>query len=906
MKVTHARAVASVIGAAVFFSVHALACAAPALRAAAVTPPYDLFVGSTHVEYSSVFLKRDGDVFYITPHSEPYFLYTYKDQLGDYASLRAGTGEALEYAAQQQNGYGWDLGQQAGSFDIRLAYYYLGEYAEDVISVRVAEETALSRVYAVAGDWQTDGTAFSGDAESGELTLLIKSDRDLRLEAEGTVSVYTDGEAQQINGVLPLHASDGVSLVTLSASSPARVRIAESEPVALTLSYNDMLGTVRAGDDLLPPDTYSFEKGTRLSLSFLPQKSVSSSIRPEENVPCAFTGYSLGGSHGTEDTLSLTLNGDLALSVDFAEALPSLPSGGVVRFTASDGAFEKRSFTDGAALTLAGAKNAELLLPSPDAGETCTASINGNEQRLLPSEGYYRLPLSEAENNIRINLAREGYLPATFSLSVRICASVTSVSLSEDNVYERIFDADGDILQDYSLSAVVSFSDGTEEVIPLSFSDGDGYLFTSTLSNPDHGFETQHTLFCSPASFALYREQAEAFAQAPDTDTARQLLADYTALLEGHTEEEQAYARSKLPVASVLAALFSCPLSCSADAAWEEVYSLLLSRLNDAGIPQGFCEVFLSVGGERLTEENFSRLWKGGTFPVLLSANGETVQAASLLVPPKQISVNTFQTSFTYTGKPISPFDWEHDLQGLLPSAAEGDFSVRYLREDGSETDRICNAGKYFICLSVTDSSAYLFAPDTPTRFTVTVAKADLSEELLVSGIRGGETLTEGASLALQLNFPLRYNLYLSRDGEPADPAAPLAAGNYTLRVVLRDDNYCGSTVLAFSVTIDGEDAADALEALLAQLEQAQPAERLSVLLTMRETASSALSQGIQTQRFLDVLARCKEAWRQYVNTVREELAGTPSPAANGASALAVLNDAACLIAASLRARSLL
>ena len=924
MKHPLGRAIAAALFATALLTLSAAILSLPPLRAKAESSPFLLYVNGALASFDGGTLHADEEngAYYLQQNENEYLLVCPESNFNEYSDLYAGIGVPnMPITDLSPYGYGWNFGTQTGSFDIALSYHYLGEPREETISVYAMTETQEEGVWYSSDGWQTESGSFTGGNADGALTLLFQSEKDMLLTAEtdgGDVHATVNGEEQILksssNLTVPSAAGTPTIIqLTYTGDGRAVINLSESQPVFLCLDYDERLGQVTTADGTpLSAGEHRFEKGTPLELSFSAYASVSSSLRPEETVSCAPDGFTIGGEEQSGDKYEFTIMQDTSLSVRFRESLPSLPTGGTIGYRTADGS-QTQTFADGGIITLTDVNELTVSLPAPNVGESCAVTRNGETLPLAIQNGRYFCKLAadkSQESYLLFTFSREGYLPAQFSLTLRICASVESISLCEDNVYERIYAADGTIEQDYRLQAGVRYSDGTEEIIPLAYSESDAYIYESTLFNKDFSFETTATLCSSPADFAAYRAGVAALGDSDrPAEDAETLYRTYLALLSDRTPAEIAYAQSKLPIAEVLAAMLSAAddLTMNAEETWDSLQTAFDGRMSAIDSSLISAELYTEIAGERLTEENFALLWRGGSFPCFLLANGERVPAGVLHVRAKKITLNNLQKEFVYSGQEITPFDWERDLAGLLPSATADCFTVSYCTESLQPVSAIVGAGRYLVRVTIAHTDEYAFENDTKAEISVNVAKFDISSSIEIKGISDGETLLLGEDFAIfaQISgFSAHFRQFLTCDGismniETITSESLTKEGLYIYQILIDDPNYCGEASVSFRLVGDIAEAVSRLQSLLEEYEQAESEEQLSLLLEMRSVILSLSDEEAAngSEAFSAVRAQCAAAWKEYALSAREEFKRTFA-AEQSAAALAAMNAVSALFAA--------
>ena len=924
MKHPLGRAIATALFATALLTLSAAILFLPPLRAKAESSPFLLYVDGALASFDGGTLHADEEngAYYLQQNENEYLLVCPEANFNEYSDLYAGIGVPnMPITDLSPYGYGWNFGTQTGSFDIALSYTYLGEQRKETISVYAMQETQTAGVWRSSDGWQAENGSFTGGNADGALTLLFQSEKDMLLTAEtdgGEIHATVNGEEQILksgsNLTVPSAAGTPTIIqLTYTGDGRAVINLSESQPVFLCLDYDERLGQVTTADGTpLSAGEHRFEKGTPLELSFSAYASVSSSLRPEETVSCALDGFTVGGEEQTGSGYTFTITQDTSLSVRFRESLPSLPTGGTICYQTPDG-LQAQTFADGGIITLTDVNELTASLPAPNVGESCAVTCNGEILPLAIQNGRYFCTLAAdktQESYLLFTFSREGYLPAQLSLTLRICASVESIRLCDDNQYERIYAADGTIEQDYRLQARVRYSDGTEEIIPLAYSESDAYIYESKLFNEDFTFETTATLRSSPADFAAYRAGVAALGNSDrPAEDAETLYRTYLALLSDRTPAEIAYAQSKLPIAEVLAAMLSAAddLTMNAEETWDSLQTAFRERMSAIDSSLISAELYAEIAGERLTEENFALLWRGGSFPCFLLANGERVPAGVLHVRAKKITLNNLQKEFVYSGQEIQPFDWERDLAGLLPSATADCFTVSYCTESLQPVSAIIGAGRYLVRVTIAHTDEYAFENGVEAEISVNVAKFDISSSIEITGISDGETLLSGEDFAIfaQISgFSAHFRQILTCDGismniETITSESLTKEGLYLYRILIDDPNYCGEASVSFRLVGDIAEAVSRLQSLLGAYEQAESEEKPSLLLEMRSVILSLADEEAAngSEAFAAVRAQCAAAWKEYALSAREEFERTFA-AEQSAAALAAMNAVSALFAA--------
>ena len=281
--------------------------------------------------------------------------------------------------------------------------------------------------------------------------------------------------------------------------------------------------------------------------------------------------------------------------------------------------------------------------------------------------------------------------------------------------------------------------------------------------------------------------------------------------------------------------------------------------------------------------------------------------AGVLHVRAKKITLNNLQKEFVYSGQEITPFDWERDLAGLLPSATADCFIVSYCTESLQPVSAIVGAGRYLVRVTIAHTDEYAFENGTIAEISVNVAKFDISSSIEITGISDGETLLSGEDFAIfaQISgFSAHFRQLLTCDGismdiETITSESLTKEGLYIYQILIDDPNYCGEASVSFRLVGDIAEAVSRLQSLLGAYEQAESEEKLSLLLEMRSVILSLSGEEAAngSEAFAAVRAQCAAAWKEYALSAREEFERTFA-AEQSAAALAAMNAVSALFAA--------
>lgn len=125
-----------------------------------------------------------------------------------------------------------------------------------------------------------------------------------------------------------------------------------------------------------------------------------------------------------------------------------------------------------------------------------------------------------------------------------------SVALSESNVYEKVFVADGSVANDYVLKAVITYSDGTEVSYDLAFDAFTTYVkenaaLTSEYISAD--VTLNHTLTVVKQALVAYIANAESLKTSANiVNDAKNVYAEYRTLTTGLSAEDLAFVNGKI------------------------------------------------------------------------------------------------------------------------------------------------------------------------------------------------------------------------------------------------------------------------------------------------------------------------------------------------------------------------
>lgn len=213
-------------------------------------------------------------------------------------------------------------------------------------------------------------------------------------------------------------------------------------------------------------------------------------------------------------------------------------------------------------------------------------------------------------------------------------------------------------------------------------------------------------------------------------------------------------------------------------------------------------EVYALVANNRLTAENFARLFAGGNHLLTASYQNDnyevTIQGGTLYVSLPKVSVKNIVNSFVYSGEEISAFSLSN-VQGALESATENTFRAVYYKE-GEETplDSMLGAGKYRMVIEIVNADAYVWADGAQKEFTVTVDKKDVSEAVqVIKDDKQYVVKRNGLNIPATVNgYDVNVEVTYALNGQTV--ASLDDFGYYTMTVTVVDDNYKGSTSVNF------------------------------------------------------------------------------------------------------------
>ena len=719
-------------------------------------------------------------------------------------------------------------------------------------------------VYAAGDGWVWHGDTLTASRGADELVLLPTRAARISVQTSGVIHAATaDSETVLADGgVLRI---DGP--VVLTQTADAAVTVAESDPVSLTLAYDDALGSVTCNGALLTSGTHTFERGQTLSLAFAGGDGA------------VFSGYTLNGDTGNGETLSLTVSQNISLSVSFLKLLQDVPSGGTIGDI---------PFQDGGSYPCTGEIRISFSAP---AGAACT--ING--ETLSPAGGVYFYDFSPDgyAHTLVFTFSRAGYRDET--LTLRILPAVQTAVLSEQNVYERVYHADGSLRSDFVLYADVTFVGGARQTVPLTFQD-----------------DTAHYAFSASLFYGAYRvadvtlcnhlPQLAAFLAAEMTPSAR--YEAYAMLTEARTQEELAYLHAYISRLGVLADLLPEELIWNADDAFERIAPFFSAACLAAGMAEEDVRSLaftLLAGDTPLTRENFSALWRGGKYHVRLTLGTETVVLPDLLrVPPRAVSLAVTQKTASYTGAPLFLFDPATDLKNVLPSATANSFVLRCFRIDGTQVESICDAGEYYIEIAAADPAEYTVVGECV--LAVTVAKRNISDAIALEGLQNGTVYLQKDFLLVPVCDGFDVTLCGALNGKPLDSVTPqdiAETGSYEYTVSVLSPNYCGEKTFSFYAVFSFEETVSALRALRLTAESSTGEERLDALLALRAAVQSALQDDAAPldDALMTEIALCEALWEDYLASVQTDREGIPLSATPAALFGAINSFAAAFVA---------
>ncbi len=244
-------------------------------------------------------------------------------------------------------------------------------------------------------------------------------------------------------------------------------------------------------------------------------------------------------------------------------------------------------------------------------------------------------------------------------------------------------------------------------------------------------------------------------------------------------------------------------------------YADLMSQLSYVISSGTLCEnddlnltMYVIMNGKTITQENYHKHLCGGIHKITgTAANSNynvTIVDAMLEVIKPQVRVVNIITNYTYTGEIFEGFDYTKNIEGYLESATASAFKAWYYRSgDASKTEvELRNAGTYIMVVEIVHKTSYEFEKDSQTEFEITIAKKDISDNIIIEGIEKENyininTITKPiVSLKETIDLNIEQKLY--KDNTLVELIEGL--GKYKFVVTIIDDNYEGEKIVEFEV----------------------------------------------------------------------------------------------------------
>lgn len=703
-------------------------------------------------------LAESNPYAFVTQHEETYYVlddthsYVFRcqntEQLANISDYSAAVGGRPYTLIRDENSglYGFDFGTQSGNFDIQFSYSdHGGAMVTETLHVRVVRELGENVWYSADG-WEVREDTFTAGRGAGELTILSGGEEQMRAgvyTTAGSMTVCLDGETAQLqsgeNVIIPAAEREfHAAVFSYAGEGTATVTLAENKPVQLLVRYDDSRGSVldQTGT-VIAPDTYvQYDYGTPVSLAFEAGSCVSS-IDGESQVNCRLESITVNGNPHAGTSFETVMTEDLAVEVSFIEELPRMPAGGTLLWETHEGTQMQQSFSAGEHAVLTDGNEITLQFAAPDVGERCTVKSGTAEEELSAADGVYSYTFSasDEETALVFTLYKEGYVPYTFSLTVSVRPQIEHMELSPQNVYERIYDEDGAIKQDFLLCADVYYTDGTKETIPLTHTEqADTYVYESTIGNASYGFSASVRLSVFTQEMAQYSSDEAALARQTDiTNAAAKLYEHYLSLRENRTEAELAYLSAQLN--ADFAAEIVTNIAVGTVGSLSDHAELTLSHADGSSVTQRIAlseDNFMTENGALLVTGTFEAEFRGVPYQIVWRGYAEK----------PSVTVRVADKTSVY-GDPILPLSYT--IEGEVGS----DFRVTLSKESGNAvgTYKIVAAadderyeitvlsGTYTITprpVTFTISDASVLYGDYLPKFTYSLTQGTLFDELTV------------------------------------------------------------------------------------------------------------------------------------------------------------------------------
>lgn len=193
----------------------------------------------------------------------------------------------------------------------------------------------------------------------------------------------------------------------------------------------------------------------------------------------------------------------------------------------------------------------------------------------------------------------------------------------------------------------------------------------------------------------------------------------------------------------------------------------------------------------------------------------------------------------------------------------------------------ITDAGTYRMTIVIIHTDAYVFDENAVTEYDITVAKKDISSDIVVVGRTESGTYVQRRGIQIYAKFneyedkDLSLDSTLTFNGEAVE--SPYEVGAYVFTAIIDDANYCGETVYSFRIMTSVAKKIGDLSALIEGYDaEGTSSERFDAIMAMREITVSFeeddLTQIAEDAAYAEVVNKYVTLYKNYLNDTKSDV----------------------------------